>query len=75
STDNALYPFLPLFTEETTDEREPSFDCTNTAQGLAGSGIACPDVDVDLMTTYFSYFTRSGFLEGRSERIEEARVS
>jgi amino acid adenylation domain-containing protein/thioester reductase-like protein len=75
STDNALYPFLPLFTEETTDEREPSFDCTNTAQGLAGSGIACPDVDVDLMTTYFSYFTRSGFLEGRSERMAQVRAS
>jgi amino acid adenylation domain-containing protein/thioester reductase-like protein len=72
STANALYPFLPLFTEKLPEEREPSFDCRNTLEGLAGTGVACPDIGADLMRTYFSYFTRCRFLRER-ERFEHGQ--
>ncbi|MFM9435110.1 amino acid adenylation domain-containing protein/thioester reductase-like protein [Janthinobacterium sp. CG_23.3] len=67
--DNALHPFLPMFTEQSSDEREPQFDCRYTLDGLAGTGIACPEVDEQLMRTYFHYFNQSGFLsrEGAAE--------
>jgi thioester reductase-like protein len=38
-------------------------DCTNALRALAGSGIACPAVDDALLSTYFEYFVRIGFLE------------
>jgi len=39
------------------------FDCQNTRDGLVGTSITCPPVDAALLSTYFSYFIRRGFVE------------
>jgi thioester reductase-like protein len=76
SVDNAAYPLIPLFFESTPQEqmpertREASFDCQNTLAGLAGSSIACPQVDAQLLSTYFAYFIESGFLDAPPVRGE-----
>lgn len=36
--------------------------CQNVISGLESASIVCPPVDTRLLSTYFSYFTRSGFL-------------
>jgi thioester reductase-like protein len=41
----------------------PRFDCTNTLNALAHTGIRCPPVDEAVLNTYFTYLTRSGFLK------------
>jgi len=73
SQENALSPLVSLFTKrisekhltyiETSSLGLKSFDCQNTVDGLAGTPIVCPPVDARLLSTYFSYFTRSGFLD------------
>ncbi|MBO9998897.1 MAG: thioester reductase domain-containing protein [Cyanobacteria bacterium SID2] len=73
SPDNALYPFLPFFSEQipgqqmsipdTYFQTKPlQFDCQNTISGLASTDITCPPVDDNLLETYFSYFIKTGFL-------------
>jgi len=65
---NALYPLLPLFSQENSEKKsfiEPQFDCQNTIEGLAGTNIVCPPINRQLFDTYFSYFWNSGFLEAR----------
>ena len=42
----------------------------HTDADLAGSGITCPPVDSRLLGLYFSYFTRTGFLEAPIEPVE-----
>ncbi len=66
--ENALAPFLPLFGPEPDPAlpggaSEVRIDWRNTKAGLAGAGIVCPPVEKELLSTYFSYFRRSGFLE------------
>jgi thioester reductase-like protein len=69
--ENAMAPLLSLFSGERRESdhqpsarREPlRFDYRNTTEGLAGTSIACPPVDDELLGTYFSYFIRSGLLE------------
>lgn len=39
-------------------EELPEFDTANTDAGLRGTGIICPDLSVELLTTYFRYLTR-----------------
>jgi len=72
SQDNALSPLLSLLTNKTSEEHLTylevalglgSFDCQNTAKGLAGTAITCPPVNAKLLSTYLSYLTRSGFLD------------
>ena len=36
--------------------------CQNVISGLESASIVCPPVDTRLLSTYFSYFARSGFL-------------
>jgi amino acid adenylation domain-containing protein/thioester reductase-like protein len=80
SPEQALYPLLPVLAEEASlIEEELQFDSQNLLDGLAGTGITCPPVDVELLGTYFSYFIRSGFLEaplpdGKLEYISKARA-
>jgi thioester reductase-like protein len=80
SPEQALYPLLPVLAEEASlIEEELQFDSQNLLDGLAGTGITCPPVDVELLGTYFSYFIRSGFLEaplpdGKLEHISKARA-
>jgi amino acid adenylation domain-containing protein/thioester reductase-like protein len=37
--------------------------CKNVLDGLKGTGILCPPIDRALMSTYFSYFRASGFVD------------
>jgi hypothetical protein len=46
-----------------------TWDFRNTEEGLAGSSISCPPVDDQLLSTYFDYFIRTGFLQG-PEQLE-----
>jgi myxalamid-type nonribosomal peptide synthetase MxaA len=73
-TTNALYPLLSLFpiNEDSVEQAatdEPAFDYRqtisfqNTLEGLADTDIVCPRFDNELLSTYFSYFWNSGFLE------------
>ncbi|MFL7792207.1 MAG: SDR family oxidoreductase [Anaerolineae bacterium] len=70
---NELYSLIPLFIEKVpstsltvpqmfTQDREPKLDGRNVIEGLAGTGITCPPIDVDLFAVFLSYFVRSGFL-------------
>jgi amino acid adenylation domain-containing protein/thioester reductase-like protein len=73
SQENVLSPLVSLFTKrisekhltylETLSLGLESFDCQNTVNGLADTPIVCPKVDARLLSNYFSYFTRSGFLD------------
>ncbi|MBW4635043.1 MAG: amino acid adenylation domain-containing protein [Iphinoe sp. HA4291-MV1] len=69
SSENAAYSLLPLFSEKTFKElisdefSSVQFDCQNTLDGLAGTSIVCPPINDQLLDTYFSYFTRIGFLD------------
>jgi amino acid adenylation domain-containing protein/thioester reductase-like protein len=71
SSDNALIPLLPLFTEKVYGDltiielyqNNPDYDCTNTLEGLKDSSIYCPQISQELIKTYLSYFTRIGFLK------------
>jgi thioester reductase-like protein len=70
SQDNALYPLVAFLPEEQAASPEvPSqsrmlrYDCRNTLAGLAGTSITCPPIDAALLSTYFAYLVRSGFLD------------
>lgn len=71
SQDNALSPFLPLFSELEQISQEGAgaqqADCQNALTGLAGSSIVCPPADAALLRTYFSYFIKSSFLDPPQE--------
>jgi amino acid adenylation domain-containing protein/thioester reductase-like protein len=70
---NALSPFFSIFPElddasviaqspmVQSPQTEP-FDTQNTSLGLANTSITCPPMDSSLLTTYFAYFVRTGFL-------------
>lgn len=63
SSANALSGLSPLLAEFTVEHlRLPLFDCRQTLDRLAGSGITCPALDTNLWRTYFDGFVRSGFL-------------
>jgi hypothetical protein len=61
STDNVLYPLLPVLTAEPSaeageaaedDARAPRIDCARTQAALAGGGIECPRLDAQLLGLY-----------------------
>jgi len=70
---NALSPLAAVLTEKMMEQSltrleiwlsgNQIFDCSNTLQGLAGSGITCPAVDDRLLGTYLNYLIRSSFLD------------
>ena len=62
--EDELYSSLLLFLSdpETLKAKKPRFDTNNTTEGLAKAAIACPPVDKKLLTTYISYFQKSGYL-------------
>ncbi|MGE6758927.1 thioester reductase domain-containing protein [Corallococcus interemptor] len=66
--DNALTRFHPLFTEDTPSEDVgypdslPRFDTTRLHAALAGSGIACREVDLAFLRLYLDYFVSIGYL-------------
>ena len=57
---NDLAPLLPVFAEET--PRIVGVDCRNTLEAVAGTGIVCPPVDVELLETYLTELVRTGLL-------------
>ncbi len=42
--------------------KRPPFDASNTLDGLAGSGIVCPPIDLALLSTYVDFWQCSGYL-------------
>ncbi|ASU79415.1 hypothetical protein CDG81_15240 [Actinopolyspora erythraea] len=71
--ESSLAPFMPMFagTANTGDMsiKEmyfagtfPRFGRENLERALAGSGLHCPPVDVELIDLYLDYFEESGFL-------------
>jgi len=70
--DNPLYPLLPFFRHQWTNNLtyielneqgyRPLIGCEATLAALVDSGITCPPLDAQLLSTYFEYFIRSGFL-------------
>ena len=76
SEEHALHRFLPMLSAEegqgASDERgvalemhQPEFECVQTQVMLDGSGVMCPELDEALLTLYFEYFERTGFLHRR----------
>ena len=49
--------------EEGATGDEPQIDCQATLDALATSGIACPAIDAQILDTYFTFFTRTKFLD------------
>ena len=67
SPENALYPLLSIFAEETSNSQSQNsplqhFDCQNTLTGLVETSIVCPPVDAEVLSTYFCYLFQTGFL-------------
>jgi amino acid adenylation domain-containing protein/thioester reductase-like protein len=58
---SALQPMAPA------GQDGPAFDCRNTLAGLAGTPIACPVLDADLVGRYLAGFVRRGFLPAPPE--------
>ncbi|MDM8557980.1 amino acid adenylation domain-containing protein [Candidatus Parabeggiatoa sp. HSG14] len=73
--ENTLYPYLSVFSQEEddfSDEKHAQnimsqFDCQNTIQGLANTNIFCPSIETQLLSIYFSYFWKNGFLDAPSK--------
>jgi thioester reductase-like protein len=66
--ENEMTSYLPLFGKDKPAEEigypgsKPIFDTTNLRAALDGSGLTCPDVDVDLFDRYLKYFVSIGYL-------------
>ncbi len=77
SENNPLYPLVPLFLDNRFEDkltipqlyqqgRMPELDCQETLKLLREAELVCPPVDQNLLKTYFTYFTDSGFLPQNS---------
>lgn len=88
-TDNALAPFLPVianyqaYAETAAVEgrtgimKHVLFDDQNTKEKIAGTEIACPEIDDRLLQTYFDWFVDSGFMpppQNRPAAVEAQAV-
>lgn len=63
--DNALRAISPFFSDTVLENvRLPSFDCRQTLESLAGSGVHCPPIDSRFWNTCIQRFIEGGFLEG-----------
>jgi thioester reductase-like protein len=69
SSDNAMYPLVPLLKESVSQERVfahsqmPRFSCRNAEAGLQGTSHACPPLDIKLLSTYLAHFVSSGAIQ------------
>ncbi|HEY9300963.1 MAG TPA: thioester reductase domain-containing protein, partial [Phormidium sp.] len=75
SQENALYPLVGLFSEGDSETPKSKsgvlqFDCQNTLNGLAGTDIICPRVDLNLFRTYFSYLIARGIVNAPKQNDE-----
>ncbi|MDL2078283.1 thioester reductase domain-containing protein [Streptomyces sp. GXMU-J15] len=67
--DNELHPVMGVVEEFVVGGEEAiDYDATNTLEGLAGSGIACPPLDGSLLSLYFGWMVRTGYLPAPSHR-------
>ncbi|MEU9736289.1 thioester reductase domain-containing protein [Streptomyces sp. NPDC048002] len=67
--DNELHPVMGVVEEFVVGGEEAiDYDASNTVQGLAGSGIACPPLDGSLLSLYFEWMVRTGYLPAPSRR-------
>ena len=53
---------LLLRTSAIFSNKKPQFDAHHTLEWLADSSIICPVVDTKLLSNYFSYFQKSGYI-------------
>jgi thioester reductase-like protein len=70
--ENALYPLASTFSENASDRNTKAtlqFDCQNTLNGLLETSITCPPVNTQLISTYFAYLIRSGFLNAPTQEV------
>ena len=67
-----LYALIPLFIEKISPAKltivelfqdTPFYDTTNVMEGLSDSSIVCPKIDEALLSTWLSYYVRTGFLK------------
>jgi len=72
SSENALYPLLPVFLEKPYRgeltimelyQNTPEYRCDNALAGLSGTGITCPSINRELLEMYLSYLHKIGFLQ------------
>ncbi|WP_428836488.1 type I polyketide synthase [Streptomyces cheonanensis] len=63
--DNALLPLLDAFDvmAAAPDAFYPPIDDSETAAGLAGSGISCPPADRELFRKHVAFFTGAGYFD------------
>ena len=71
---NELHPVMETVEELVVrGEENVDYGVRNTEAVLAGTDIACPPLDEDLLDTYFDYLVRSGYLEPPAGPTTEAR--
>ncbi|MBI1930565.1 thioester reductase domain-containing protein [Candidatus Poribacteria bacterium] len=69
--ENALSPFWEFLADLRAHQLNmPQHDAKNTRAGLSGTSIVCPPVD-ELLSTYFSYYIRSGFLDAPPRGLQQ----
>lgn len=51
--------------------KKPNFSDRQTQAGLTDTSIACPIADKNLISTYFSYFQKSGYIAPPPEKLPE----
>ncbi|MCP4104140.1 MAG: NAD-dependent epimerase/dehydratase family protein [Desulfobacteraceae bacterium] len=57
-------------------DEKPGFDISHTLEGLAGTSIACPRVDRELVAAWFSFFQKCGYIPAPGkEQIKTSEVS
>ena len=61
--DSAAYRLMPALLERAPGRSNILFECNNARDGLAGTDIACPSIEDEILKTYFSYYIRRGFLD------------
>lgn len=73
--ESPLKLLVPIFadqSEETSyydmfmDGTLPRFDCSHTLAALVGTPIACPDLELPLLNTYFAYLVRKELMRAPS---------
>ncbi|TWU06101.1 type I polyketide synthase [Stieleria varia] len=81
---SGLLPLIPevRLTGPTADLIKMNFDCGQLDEMLADTGVLCPTVSLDLISTYVNHFVRSGIIspgqtsiDGESDASQQAAAS
>lgn len=70
SLEHPLYSLVPFFPARQPQEEDSNsgllqFDNQNVINGLVGTSITCPPLDNQLLSVYFSYLIKQGFLDNK----------